>query len=59
MEKHVFFIILISLFFTPKTIYAIDPPKVKATGNQIYCPGTTLSIVETITIIPTLVTVGK
>ncbi len=52
MEKHVFFIILISLFFTPKTIYAIDPPKVKATGNQIYCPGTTLSIVETITIIP-------
>ena len=52
MEKHVFFIILISLFFTPKTIYAIDPPKVKATGNQIYCPGTTLSILETITIIP-------
>ena len=52
MKKHVFFIILISLFFTPKTIYAIDPPKVKATGNQIYCPGTTLSIVETITIIP-------
>ncbi len=28
----------------------IDPPKITATGNQIYCPGTSLSIVETISI---------
>jgi gliding motility-associated-like protein len=53
MKNYVIFkIILIPLFFFPKTIYAIDPPAIKATGNQIYCPGTSLSIVETITIIP-------
>jgi len=54
-------IILGLLFFIPKTINAsnnytltkntaIDPPVIEATGNQTYCPGTSLSIVETITI---------
>jgi gliding motility-associated-like protein len=43
-------IFLILLFFTPKIIYAIDPPVITATGTQIYCPGTSLNIVETITI---------
>lgn len=33
-------------------IYAIDPPVITATGNQIYCPGTSLNIVESITITP-------
>lgn len=33
-----------------KNITVIDPPKITATGNQIYCPGTSLSIVETISI---------
>lgn len=33
-----------------KNITIIDPPKITATGNQIYCPGTSLSIVETISI---------
>jgi len=42
--------ILILLFFFPKNIYAIDPPKITATGNQIYCPGTSLNIVETVSI---------
>jgi gliding motility-associated-like protein len=45
-----FKIILILLSFIPKTIYAINPPVIKATGNQIYCPGTSLSIVQTINI---------
>jgi len=43
-------IILIFLFFIPKVIYAVDPPKITATGNQIYCPGTSLNIVETVSI---------
>jgi gliding motility-associated-like protein len=42
--------ILILLFFIPKVIYAIDPPKITATGSQIYCPGTSLNIVETVSI---------
>lgn len=33
-----------------KNITFIDPPKITATGNQIYCPGTSLSIVETLNI---------
>jgi hypothetical protein len=33
-----------------KTSAAIAPPVIKATGNQIYCPGTSLNIVETISI---------
>ena len=50
MEKHIFFlIILILLFFTPKTIYAIDPPKITATSNpNPYCPGTFANIVDTV-----------
>jgi gliding motility-associated-like protein len=52
MGKHVFLnIILVLLFFTPQLNYAIDPPKINATGNQTYCPGTSLNIVETVSII--------
>lgn len=52
MGKHVFLnIILVLLFFAPQLNYAIDPPKITATGNQIYCPGTSLNIVETVSII--------
>jgi len=51
MKRYVFLkTILILLFFFPKNIYAIDPPKITATGNQIYCPGTSLNIVETVSI---------
>lgn len=53
MKNYVIFkLILIPLFFFPKSIYAINPPVIKATGNQIYCPGTSLNIVQTITILP-------
>lgn len=52
MKINVFLkIILILLFFIPKAIYAIDPPKIIATSNSNpYCPGTSLNIVETISI---------
>uniref|UniRef100_UPI0030CA3EDA Ig-like domain-containing protein n=1 Tax=uncultured Flavobacterium sp. TaxID=165435 RepID=UPI0030CA3EDA len=51
MKNYVFFkIILFLLIFIPKTIYAIDPPKITATGNQTYCSGTSLPIVETVSI---------
>jgi gliding motility-associated-like protein len=33
-----------------KPLLAIDPPVITATGNQIYCPGSPLKIVETISI---------
>ncbi len=33
-----------------KSLLAIDPPVIKATGNQIYCTGSSLNIVETISI---------
>jgi gliding motility-associated-like protein len=33
-----------------KSLFAIDPPVITATGNQIYCPGSSLKIVETISI---------
>jgi gliding motility-associated-like protein len=47
MKITVFFKIILALsLFITKTIYAIDPPVIKATGNQIYCPGTSLNIVE-------------
>ena len=39
-----------------KTAATIDPPKITATGNQTYCPGTSLKIVETISI--TISTIG-
>ena len=53
MKNYVIFkLILIPLFFFPKSIYAINPPVIKVTGNQIYCPGTSLNIVQTITILP-------
>jgi gliding motility-associated-like protein len=51
MKINVFLkIILILLFFFPKAIYAIDPPIITATGNQIYCTGTSLNIVESVSI---------
>jgi gliding motility-associated-like protein len=36
------------LLLLPKLTYAIVPPIITATGNQTYCPGTSLKIVETI-----------
>jgi gliding motility-associated-like protein len=52
MKIHVFLkIILILLLFFPKAIYAIDPPVIIATPNpNPYCPGTSLNIVETVSI---------
>jgi gliding motility-associated-like protein len=35
-----------------KTTTIITPPVITATGNQTYCPGTSLNVVETISIIP-------
>jgi gliding motility-associated-like protein len=51
MKINVFFkvILVLSLIIT-KTAYAIVPPKIEAIGNQTYCPGTSLNIVETIII---------
>ena len=44
-------IILILLFFIPKAIYAIDPPKIIATSNSNpYCQGTSANIVDTVSI---------
>jgi hypothetical protein len=51
MKLNVFYTIILGLLFLiPKSIYAIDPPVIIATGNQIYCSGTSLKIVETISI---------
>lgn len=46
-----FKIILVFSLFITATTYAIDPPKITATGNQTYCSGTSQKIVETISII--------
>ena len=43
-------IILGLLFLIPKTSFAINPPVITATGNQTYCPGSSLKIVQTISI---------
>lgn len=51
MKDSVFLkIILGLLLFLPEINYAINPPIITATGNQTYCPGTSLKIVETISI---------
>ncbi|MDD5150729.1 MAG: T9SS type B sorting domain-containing protein [Flavobacterium sp.] len=51
MKNYVFLkIILLLLLFIPKATYAINPPVITATGNQIYCPGTSLPIVESVNI---------
>lgn len=51
MKDCVFLKIILALFlFLPKINYAINPPIITATGNQTYCPGTSLKIVETISI---------
>ena len=51
MKDYVFFkILLVLLLFIPKTSFAIDPPVITATGNQAYCPGTSVKIVQTIDI---------
>ncbi|MGL2994325.1 T9SS type B sorting domain-containing protein [Flavobacterium sp. TSSA_36] len=36
--------------FSTNLASAIDPPKITATGNQAYCPGSSIKIIETITI---------
>lgn len=46
-----FKIVLILLYFIPKIIYAIDIPAIVATGDQIYCPQTSIKIVTDVTII--------
>ncbi|MFI0492448.1 MAG: hypothetical protein ACH345_13225, partial [Flavobacterium sp.] len=51
MKDYVFFkILLVLLLFNPKTSYAINPPVITATGNQTYCPGTSLPIVQSVSI---------
>lgn len=51
MKDCIFLKIILALFlFLPKINYAINPPIITATGNQTYCPGTSLKIVETISI---------
>jgi gliding motility-associated-like protein len=46
-------IILVLLFFIPKATYAqIPDPVITATGNQVYCPGASLSVVQTVSITP-------
>lgn len=52
MKLNFFFkIILGILFLLPKSSYSINPPIITATGNQNYCAGTSLKIVETISIV--------
>ncbi len=51
MKDYIFLkIILGLLFFLPEINFAINPPVITATGNQTYCPGTSLKIVEIISI---------
>jgi len=53
MKIHVFYKIIISALLLSSTAsFAIDPPVITATGNQIYCLGTSIKIVETISIKP-------
>ncbi|WP_438060735.1 T9SS type B sorting domain-containing protein [Flavobacterium sp. RSSA_27] len=40
-------LLLVSSF----NLYAIDPPKIAAIGNQLYCPGSKIKIVESISIL--------
>ncbi len=44
-------IILGVLFLISTSVFAIDPPVIIATGDQTYCPGTSLKIVESVTIV--------
>jgi gliding motility-associated-like protein len=51
MKINTFLKILALLLFIPtKSIYAINPPVITATGNQIYCPQTSLNITEKLSI---------
>jgi len=51
MKLNVFFKIILGLsFLFPKSNYAIDPPVITATGNQTYCPNTSIKIVTGVTI---------
>lgn len=51
MKNYVFLKIIFGLLiFIPKTTFAINPPVITATGDQIYCPGTSLNIVQTVNI---------
>ena len=52
MKDCVFLKIIIGLFLLfPKINFAINPPEITATGNQIYCVGSSLKIVESISIV--------
>jgi gliding motility-associated-like protein len=51
MKNVLLYKIILGVFFLiPTTTFAITPPVITATGNQIYCPGSSLKIVETISI---------
>lgn len=51
MKDAILFKIILGLFFLiPKPNFAITPPILQATGNQIYCSGSSLKIVESLTI---------
>jgi len=51
MKKSVIYrsLLILALFFS-NLAFAIDPPKITASGNQVYCPGTALKIIQTISI---------
>lgn len=51
MRKLVFSFLLLCIYFTNSSkCFATDPPKIVATGNQIYCPLQSINIVTTINI---------
>ena len=51
MRKIIFTFLLVGIYFTNSGVcFSTNPPKVKATGNQLYCPLQRINIVETIII---------
>jgi len=53
-QKNKFYFLIISLFFISEILFAQNtPPEITATGNQAYCPGTSINIVTNITITDT------
>jgi gliding motility-associated-like protein len=52
MKIKVFYKIIIGVLFLISTsVFAIDPPAIEATGEQTYCPGTSLKIVQSVSIV--------
>lgn len=52
MKIKVFYKIIFGvLFFSSISAFAINPPIIKASGNQTYCPGSSLKIVESVNIV--------